>query len=200
MDGKIIIKLLATVSLLNNDFAFSKDLITLLEGMNKSSDNLSKEGDHNSNFDDKLQVNDDFANRAVAIQLQILSDRTLKDSYGIKVNIDDNIEKIYQKIYVILYLKLIVTNPKLANEIFNHYNFDVVQLKQKILLTLIKGNNDWNDFSYFVNIANELLATGLDVNYTAETYEGIVTTPYNYAIMLKYNRIAQYLKDHGAKD
>lgn len=178
MNKRELIKILTIASVMDDNISFAKYLLNELEQCH--------------------EVNENFQIKKLAIKLQSMSDSTIHDSYGIKLDLNDSIETIYQKIHAILYLKLIVIDDHLAKLILINYPYDVIELQQKILLLLIKGNNEFNVHSYFVTVADKLLATGLNVNYVSETYDGLITSPYDYARILGYTKIAQYLKDHGA--
>ncbi len=136
----------------------------------------------------------------VAMSLQLLSDPILSESYGIVLSPNDSTNEIYDKIYCMLYLRLVLNEPDSANKILEFYESDVTKLKQKIMMTLIRGTNDPKDFSVFTKSADVLLEQGLDLNYEIWTYDGQFHTPLSYANSLKYEKIPLYLKEHGAKN
>ncbi len=63
---------------------------------------------------------------------------------------------------------------------------------------MIKGNNIPQYFYDFVRIADQLILSGLDLNFRSSTYDGYNITPYNYALMFGHKHILQYLIDHGS--
>lgn len=180
MDKQELIKILAGLSMINDNLSFAKFLFTLLDPTHQQ------------------KGTDKFMTKTLYLQLQALADQDIVTSYGIKLDANDDIEIIYQKIFVILYLKFVLLDPCLATLMFDNYKLDITELKQQILLTLINGPSAGAEFSQFVEIADRLLATGLDINFTATTYTGTTTTPYDYAKLLRFNRIAEYLEEHGA--
>lgn len=137
--------------------------------------------------------------RLIALNLQLYSDDDIQESYNIKYNPNDSYLTIYEKVHVNLFFKLLKINQDYVKMMFDNYSSNdgqLTDLKRKILLTLIKGNNSSQTFEDFKFIAGYLIDSGLDVNFTATTYDGYTMTPIQYAEMLRYFGIAKYLKEH----
>ena len=179
-----MLKALSMSAILNNNLEFAKKLLNMMESMSK------EESNHNT------------LDKNLMLLLQDKTDLNVATSYNTRLSYQDTYYTIYEKIYVNIYLKLVTEDKdsqnNFDNEILDNYDGDKISLKQSILLCLIKGNNTQQMFEDFVRMADKLLATELDLNFVKLTYDGHLFTPYQYAKYCGYNRIAQYLVEHGA--
>lgn len=132
--------------------------------------------------------------------LQFMTDTEVSQSWGIPCNFEDEIDVIHEKVCANAWLHLSLNNNDVSNSILELYKGDLLRLKRRLLLTLIRGTNRGEHYVMFELLAHKLLQSGLDFNFTETTYEGQTTIPHQYAVDLKYNRIAQYLLEHGVKD
>jgi hypothetical protein len=184
-----LLKTLCVTAILNDNLVFAKKIIELIE---------VGEGFFGP------YSNDGFVEKNMLLNLQFKSCIKPIRNYGVPVCYDDNYDTIYEKIHVNIFFKLVemdnTSDDTLATQMLKCYNGNIISLKRSIMLCLVRGNNGHDPFAKFVRIADILMSTGLDLNYSKLTYEGFDTSPLKYAKDLKYNNIAKYLIAHGAKD
>lgn len=184
-----ILKTLCITAILNDNLDFAKKIIKLIE---------VEEGFFGP------YSNDVFVNKNMLLNLQFKSCTQSIRNYGVPICYDDDYDTVYEKIHVNIFFKLVemdnTFDDELALKMLKCYNNNINSLKQSIMLCLIRGNNGHDPFAKFVRIADILMSSGLDLNYSKKTYEGFDTSPLKYAKDLKYNNIAKYLITHGAKD